>query len=349
MRIIDPRWTDLLLGWQSVQALQSRLEAEFGRAVQAGYNRKFRRELTEWKKKRRVFIAMVVLAPLSLVGLCLAAFYFREVACVLAWWTMTVLFILAALAVAGWNYIHEVVEGQPKPQHARVGVSLAERWWESLAPESLVIEKHGDRGEVDFLSLLDHSLPDSWLAVRGLLTSAHVVSDTDVLLFGPSGLWIFEVKYWSRAIVKQGGIWKQVHKKREETVHDQAPDEQWNRQRDEILKTIQMRLPHLAWTSDLLHGGVVFSHPRAELDASRIQGNTAAYGPARAWIARLHQSLPDDRFSVEVQLELLDALTTWARRNERRAVEYLSSKDRAEQLYQEAANELREYVTKMVR
>lgn len=349
MRLVDPRWTDLSIGWQTVQALQARLEAEFGRAVQVGFNRQYHRDQAEWQKKRRAVIAGAVLFPLSVIALCLAAFYFREAACVLAWWTMTVMVIFVTLIVAGWNYLREVVSGQPRARRARVAVSLADLWWQSLAPPSLGIEKHGDRGEVDFLDQLARTLPDSWLAVRGLLTSAHTISDTDALLFGPSGLWVFEVKYWSGRIVKKGGVWKQVHRKREEMVHDQAPDEQWLRQRDEILKTIQMRLPHLAWTSDLLHGGVVFSHPKAELVRTNIEGNTASYGPAGAWVERVRQSPPGERFTLEVQLEILDALVTWARRNERQTVEYLSSKDKAEQLYEQAAARLRESVALMVK
>lgn len=349
MRLIDPRWTDLSIGWQTAQALQTRLEAEFGRAVQVGLNRKYRRDQAEWQKKRRAVIAGAVLFPLSVVALCLAAFYFREAACVLAWWTMTVMVIFVTLIVAGWNFLREAVGEGPKRQGGGVAVSLADIWWQSLTPASLGIEKHGDRGEVDFLGQLGRVLPDSWLAVRGLLTSAHTISDTDVLLFGPSGLWIFEVKYWSGRIVKKDGVWKQVHRKREEMIHNQAPDEQWLRQRDEILKTIQMRLPHLAWTSGLLRGGVVFAHPRAELVRTNIEGNTASYGPAGAWLERVRQSPVDERFTLEVQLEILDALVTWARRNERQAVEYLSSKDKAGQLYEEAAAQLREYVSRMVK
>jgi hypothetical protein len=348
MRRIDPRWTDLSLGWQTVQALQARLEAEFGRAVQVGFNRKYRRDQAEWQKKRRAVIAGAVLFPLSVIALCLAAFYFREAACVLAWWTMTVMIIFVTLIVAGWNYLREALSDQPKAQRARVAVSLADLWWQSLTPPNSGIEKYGDRGEIDFLDQLERALPDSWLAVRGLLTSAHVISDTDVLLFGPSGLWIFEVKYWSGRIVKKDGVWRQVHRQREEVTHAQAPDEQWLRQRDEILKTIEMRLPHLAWTAGLLQGGVVFSHPKAELVKTNIEGNTASYGPAGAWVERLRQSRPDERFTLEVQLEILDALVIWARRNERQAVEYLSSKNQAEKLYEEAAEQLRGYITKMV-
>lgn len=344
MRIIEPRWVDLSLGWQAVQSLQARLEAEFGRAVQVVFNRKYRREQTEWQKKRRAVIAGVVLFPLSVIALCLATFYFREAACVLAWWAMTVLVIFVTLIVAGWNFLQEAFSSGPKPQRARVAISLADLWWQSLAPETLSIEKHGDRGEVDFLGQLARVLPDSWLAVRGLLTSAHILSDTDVLLLGPSGIWIFEVKHWSEVILKKNGVWKQIHRNRPEVIHTQAPDEQWLFQRDEILKTIEMRLPHLAWTSSLLRGGVVFSHPRAQISRDNIEGNTAAYGSAGAWVEAARRSPPDERFTLEVQLEILDALILWARRNERQSVEYLSAKEKALQLYEEAAAQLREYV-----
>ncbi len=349
MRIIDRKWTDLSLGYQAVQTFQSRLESEFGRAVEIGHKQKYRRELTDWQKKRRIFFALVALAPLSVIALCMTAYYFREVACILAWWLVTVVLIFVTLIVAGWNFIRQMVSGRPVPQRARVAASLTDRWWDGLLPKTLTVETRGDRGEVDFLTLLDRALPDDWLAVRDLLTSVPVLSDTDVLLLGPSGLWIFEVKHWSGVIVKQDRVWKRAHRKREEPILDQAPDEQWVRQRDEIMKTIQKRLPHLAWTSDLLQGGVAFSHPRAELDKLRIQGNAAAYGPASAWMERISQSPPDERFTLEVRLEILDALITWASRNERQGVEYASSKDEAERLYEQVAGQLREYVVKMVK
>ncbi len=348
MRIIDRKWTDLSLGYQAVQSLQSRLEGEFGRAVEVGHKQKYRRELTEWQKKRRIFFALVALAPLSVIALCLTIFYFREVACVLAWWLVTVVLIIITLAVAGWNFIREMIGGRPVPQRARVTAGLADRWWESLSPKSLTLGSPDQRGEADFLTRLARTLPDDWLAVRSLLVSVQAHSDTDILLLGPSGLWLFEVRHWSGIISKQEGVWKRTHRKREEALPGQSPDDQWVHQRDEILKLIQTRLPHLAWTSDLLHGGVVFSHPKAQLHQSRIQGNAAAYGPARAWLERLRQSPPDERFTLEAQLEVLDMLITSASRAEQQA-EYASSKEEAERLYEQVAGQLREYVAKMVK
>jgi hypothetical protein len=347
MRLIDRKWTDLSLGWQAVQAFQGRLEAEFGRAVQVGYNQKFRRELTEWQKKRRIFIAMVVLAPLSLIGLCLAAFYFREVACVLAWWTMTVLVILVTLGVAGWSYIREMVGGRPAPKRARVGVSLTDRWWDRLAIKPLAVAKLV-KEEADFPALLEHALPDSCIAVRDLFP-AQSAGEANILLLGPSGIWLFETRPWSGKVIKQDGVWKQTLKRHEVKEHDQAPDAQWLEQKEAIMRAIQSRLPHLAWTSSLLQGGVVFSHPKADLRKADIVDNTAPYGPAKAWLERVRQGVPDERLTLDVQLELLDLFITLGREDAPQDMEYASSKTEAERLYEEAAGQLREHVAKMVK
>jgi small-conductance mechanosensitive channel len=100
MHIIDREWSYLAAGYQAIQSLQTRLESEFGRAVQAGHKEKFRREISEWEKKRRVLFALAAIAPLSIITLCLAAYYFREVACVIVYWVILVLIILVTLAVA---------------------------------------------------------------------------------------------------------------------------------------------------------------------------------------------------------------------------------------------------------
>src|SRR5450756_2272721 len=108
MHSIDRKWTDLAAGYQAIQSFKTKLTSEFGRAVQVGHKQRFRKELTEWQKKRRVFFALVAVAPLSIIALCLTAFYFRDVACVIVYWAVLVLIILVTLAVAGRQYIHEL-------------------------------------------------------------------------------------------------------------------------------------------------------------------------------------------------------------------------------------------------
>jgi hypothetical protein len=349
MRLIDNKWIDLSLGFQAVQALQSRLESEFDRAVEVGHKQKYQRELTEWQKKRRVFFALLALAPLPVIALCITAYYFREVACVLAWWLVTVLAVFVTLIAAGWSYIQQMINGQPVPQRAHVAASLAEQWWDSISPKTLSTKTHSDHGEVDFLTILSRSLSDEWLGVYKMFPPDPDLPQSDILLVGSSGIWLFKVIYWSGRIIKQDGIWKQVHKKQGETIFDKAPDEQWTLQRDEILRSVQLRMPHLALTADMLQGGLVFPHPKVVLDKTRIQGNAAPYGLPRAWVERVRQSSPDDRFPLEVRLEVLDALAASINYPKPQPVEYTSSKDEANRIYEGVASQLREYVAEMVK
>lgn len=180
MHSIDRKWTDLAAGYQAIQSFKTKLTGEFGRAVQVGHKQLFRKQLTEWQKKRRIFFALVGIATLSIVGLCLTSFYFHDVACVIIYWAVLVLIILVTLAVAGRQYIHEMVNGKPVPQPVEgLVVDLEERWWESLSPLELAILKAGKKGEAGFLTLLTRSLSD--------LYGALLLSDTDVLVLGPSG------------------------------------------------------------------------------------------------------------------------------------------------------------------
>jgi hypothetical protein len=344
MHSIDRKWTDLAAGYQTIQSFKVKLTAEFGRAVQVGHKRQIRKELTEWQKKRRVFFALVMVALLSIIALCLTAYYFRDVACVIIYWAVLVVIILVTLAVAGRQYIREMVTGKPVPQPVDgLAVDLEGRWWGSLSPQEWSVEKAGEKGEVDFLTLLSRFLPDPY--------SARILSDTDVLLLGPSGIWGFKVEQWSGTIVKQEGAWKQIQtvrdklgrKRREEKMLEPGPDDQWLQQKQEVVKTLKEHLPERAWILNLIQGGVVFAHPKVNLDKKRIQDNTASYGQSKAWAGRILSAPAVDGFTLEMQLEILDALTG------RGSQQTNSAKDEAERLYQQTVEELRASVAKMVK
>jgi hypothetical protein len=344
MHTVDSQWTGLAAGYQAIQSFNSKLTAEFGRAVRVGHEQQLRKELTEWQKKRRVFFALVAVAPLSIITLCLTAYYFHDVACVIIYWAVLVLVILVTLAVAGRQYILEMVNGKPVARRVEGQVvNLEGRWWDSLSPQELAAGKAGKKEEGLFLALLARSLPD--------LYSARLLSDTDVLLLGPSGIWILKVESWSGTIIKQDGIWKQIQtvrdkfwrKRQIENTHEPGPDDGWLQQKQEIVKTLAEHLPERAWTLNLIQGGVVFSHPKVNLDKDCIQGSTASYGPSRAWAERICRAPAVDGFTLEIQLEILDALAGADSQGT------ISAKDEAERLYQQAVQELRAYVTKMVK
>ena len=220
MRLIDPKWMDLSIGYQLVQKHQASLEDEFGRAVDIGYKRKYHRELNDWQKKRRSFVILAALVPIPFIVLCISTFYFHEVACVLAWWLLTSLLALMAMVVAGGRYILQMVSGKPVPQRARVAANLAERWWDSLSPKMIVTRGKDDRREADFLSSLYPHLGDDWLAVHNFhFTTQNSTQVTDVLLLGPSGIWVFKSVDWGGSIARQDGRWLQIQKR-----HKQGTD-----------------------------------------------------------------------------------------------------------------------------
>ena len=336
MHIIDHKWIGLAEGYQTVHTLQTKLETEFGRAVQAGHRQKFRRVLTEWQKKRRVFFALLALAILSVVGLCVMSFYIRrDAVCVVVYWAMLVTVIVVTAAVAGRSYIREAIN-RPLPQYVKeLGVDLEGRWWESLAPQELAAPKGNDKKSPDFLNLLAQSLPGV-----GLLRAKK----DSLLLLAPSGIWLFVTRDWGGSILKQDGVWKQKTSRREEKAYEQSPDDQWLHSKKEITEMLEKNLPSHAWTARLTQGGVAFSNPDAKLDKTQIQGNTASYGSVKAWAERVRRAAPAEDFTLEMQLDVLDVLMLG---NE--AEQPLLSKSEAEQLYQQAAEELREAVAKMVK
>jgi hypothetical protein len=220
-------------------------------------------------------------------------------------------------------------------------MDLIELWWKSLRPKRYVIRTHGSQAEVDFLKSLSF-LENNHIAVWGLLTSAKRTSDTDVLLLGPTGIWIFEVKYWNGRISKHDGVWSAVDKWGSRKIYDKSPDEQWLAQKNEIIKTIQMRLHSKLWLAELVKGGIVFAHQDATF--GQITGHKAAYGRPGSWRKRIKETKPGREFRIEDQLQLLDALILYASRHEKEELKIVSATDEANQLYAHASAALRKYV-----
>jgi hypothetical protein len=342
MRIIDRKWTELAAGYQAARSLQARLENDFSRAVEVGYQQQHRKDVAGWQKKRRVFFAFVAIAPLSILTLCLSAYYFREVACVIVYWTVVVLVILVTLAVAARGYIVEVMNRPKLGPVDSLPMDLEKRWWTSLCPEELMASPAKGGAKADFLGqLID--LPDTCLARRG----PPVEGEASLYIFAPSGPWIFTLRDWSGGIAREADLWKQVRKRSEAVVYNQAPDEQWLRLKEALASYFMERFPQ---TGGKVQGGVAFTNPKAHLDKTLIRGNTAAYGPASSWAERLRRAPSDgDGFTLEMQLETLDALTALEKKPAETMDPSTSAKSLAMRLYEEAAAELRALVAKMVR
>jgi len=341
MHTIDPQWSDLAAGYQSVLALQARLESEFGRAFQAGHKLRYRQKLIDWQKKRRIFFALAALAPLSIITLCLAAFYFREATCVIVYWTVLVMIILITLAVSGRNYIQTVMNRPRLEQAGMIPVDLVQRWWVSLSPGERAIMKVEEKAGNDYLVMLDRNLPDACL----------VSHEPFLWILNSAGPWLFRIIPWDGTIVRQAGVWKQIktirdkmgRKHTQEQILEPVPDEEWLRYKNELVHLVKERLPQQAWIASLVQGGLIFTHPGVSLDKPHIKGNTAGYGTLNAWIERLRRAPVAEGFTLDIQMAILDAL------HENRDAPIASAKEVAEKLYQEAVTELRQSITNMVK
>lgn len=345
MHTIDRKWTDLAEGLQAVRMYQAKLAGEFGRAVQAGHKVRYHRELTGWRRKRRVFLMLAAFAPLSILTLCLTAFYYREVACVIVYWALLVVVILVTLAVAGRQYIREMVDGEPvRIGEGGLSVDLESRWWENLsAQEAAGVVKPKDKKKSESLPVaLARWLPDTHASRR--------LEGGFLLLTGPGGIWLLKEELWSGMIRKEEGRWKQavvrrgkfLRKKIEETPFETSPDEQWLERKDRLAASLETSLPGRAWTARLLQGGVVFSHPKAVLEKEQIRGNRAAYGLVRAWSERILHTAPVEGFTTDIQLEILEAVS------KDEGEQHASAVQEAKRLYEQAVEELRTSVAGMV-
>lgn len=352
MRIIERSWIQLSQGYQTALSMESRLVSEWKRAIQVAQKREL---LVAKLKKRRLQrasgIAFFVFIFLC-VSLYLPQFYFPESRLQLLFYQC--ILILPSIATGILFFYFTVKVSQKAPPHGiHPAFNLAEDWWTSLRPRSYVQEKGGDKGEIDFLHSLAF-LGDEYIAVWKLLTSAKVTSDTDVLLLGPNGIWIFEVKYWKGVITKQGGVWhKDFLNKRsstmERTTFEKSPDEQWLDQKDEISKTIQKRLPFKVELTKIIQGGIVFAHSNVHLEKERIQHPLASYGTPSAWHKRIQKTQPIEGFGVLKRLQVLDALVTYANLHEKEAIKIVSADVAAKRLFDQNSATLRQYVSEHIK
>jgi hypothetical protein len=214
---------------------------------------------------------------------------------------------------------------QPVPAPAldrrgAVSLDLTGRWWQEVhageGPPSQG-HAHGDEGVSQFLDALGAVLSDDYFAVRDLLVRRSL--DVDVLVVGPSGLWVFEVKHWSGRIVCRNGVWH-----RERTYYEpggfeatevkdiNAFDSQWQREVEAIATTLSRRLKAPAADAASARGGLVFSHDEVSWEIDRSCG--AGYGPPGFWVGTVAREPAWPGFDQHDQLRVLDALFTWSRK-----------------------------------
>lgn len=210
----------------------------------------------------------------------------------------------------------------PTLRKSDVPLEVMSSWWREIHGDrrgSGQAYAHGDEGVARLIDALSRTLSHDHLTARDLLVRDKL--DADVLVVGPSGVWVLEVKHWSGRIVCQRGDWWRERTyfapgglKETETKPLRPFDRQWQREVEAVTQTLSRRLTFPAVGAAAVRGGLVFSHPDALLD---LDGScTAAYGPPEWWADQIASQPPLQGFGVPEELRVLDALFAWSRKLE---------------------------------
>ena len=188
-------------------------------------------------------------------------------------------------------------------------LDICRQWWQhitSVAPK--LAEKAGDRGEWQLLSCLRSKLPDTYCALAQILVARRL--DADVIVIGPSGIWVLESKYWSGKITEQLGQWHQTKTYHQRggmlTSEDKevpAFDLQWRREYNAVVNLVAAKFPQFGLDID---GGLAFTKPNVELEIDDT--SRATYDNAEGWAGRILSRAAILDLSTEVQLQISDAL-----------------------------------------
>ena len=178
MHIIEKTWVDLHAGYEEILSLEKRLKTDWKRALQ----------VVQKRDDRSGYLLLALL--LAFILFCAGLYYLPEFRL-----QLFVFFCMLGIPIIILGLVLTRIFGgadgtQPGTPPS---MEIEQAWWKRLKPRHFARQRSGDRGEIDFLQSLAF-LDDSYVAVWGLLTAAKIRSDTDVLLLGPNGIWIFEVK-----------------------------------------------------------------------------------------------------------------------------------------------------------
>jgi hypothetical protein len=310
-------WTNLYQGYLSVRKSQRLLELEWTRPIKIAEKRIRQRQVQAWSAKvsaelRRQRL-LKILTPIVFVVLCSCALVSSLLPWSLVSWGMA---IFLSLLMFGGLLVQtariEKLEKNPPPAttEGRKYFDITEQWWGDLTPPVLEIKAEGDKGEKALLDGLDKKLSNQYMVLHNL--------DADVLVLGPSGIWLLESKYHSGKVICRNGEWSQEKHyygkggiPRKEILPRDSYDEQWLREKDSVAKTIARRLPgEMHWLANEIRGGLVFTHPRVTLEID--PSCQVEYGDITYWVKKISSGPAVPNMTTEVLLCFVDALHEYA-------------------------------------
>ena len=267
MRNVGPEWRGLAEGFLRVGALEERFRDEWGPRLEEARRKKGETDRRKLRGRgRAALIAASVLALLLLAVGIVLPFLLSPVDAI-AFFALA-LVVPAVPALYGFWALRHTPALLPDPS------DLSGRWWEAIARGALSVRAsapnqpqryYGDQGEVAFVLHLAGALPDGYVAVRGPLVARRL--DADVVVVGPTGVRVYEVKNWNGAILCREGQWQRIKTYRgpggqmlqeDETIR--PFDKQWIREADAVKETLRRRMPERPDLHEAIGGGIIFAH-----------------------------------------------------------------------------------------
>jgi len=323
VKVVRNDWSDLESGYHLLTTKNASLHQKWARDIEAVRVSRHQKEHQAWSTRlaqararsaamRRpcvtiagvgvvMAVAMMILAsaPVFMVGLAatagaLLALYFQSA------------------------QIGELSRTEPSLDAIpRLSVDITAEWWDTIARGAREQRVHGDIGEVALLTQLSAALPDDYVCMRGVLVAPSL--DADVIVVGPSGLWILDSKYWNGTITCRNGQWsrrKQYYEPGGYEAYQDDPidhpfDRQCERERDCVRATLERRKQDdFKSITNEIYGGIVFTHPHVALDidnSCRVMYGTTSYCVGR--IINVHAGSVR-AMNPTLCLAVFDALTT---------------------------------------
>lgn len=325
MTLLDNRVSDLIAGYNLVYHAESQIKNKWRtRLLKAYAQQRAQYDIvrTAYQERFRGFkfnaltgyifigggliVALLMAIVSGLVNKIEIARGLRTAAIYLGAAGISVGLVLAAI----WLWLAKFNVPQP-PQHplkSNLVKSPYPAWQKALKgklPDKL--ETQGARGEHNFVRRMAHELGSSHFIIYRLQQKQG--DDIDVTIVGPTGIWVFEVKYWSGTIKWDNGQWKRIQPNNPHPIINQPPDEQWQRMAADVAKTIRIQAPQLParfLNAIGIKGGIAFTLPSARIDIS--PGLPVQWGTMIDWVKRLKTTPQIPGWDDSVTFTVLDAL-----------------------------------------
>ena len=320
MILVDKQAADLVAGYDRVRQAGPALRRQWRHRLLILYARR-RAAYDDARRERRT--RLPVLAPwLAAAGVAACAVVLGGLLAQI--WGLIAVGVVAggaASAVLAWT-VGLVAPGKPRhPLHGRsneqIVPDLLPAWRSGLDGALPPMAYDGAPGEYELITRFQAlRRPDGYIVYR---LQQRPGDDVDVAVIVPSGVWVFEVKYWSGRISWHNGRWdrtKSYHGARGRLVTEdkdvgQAPDKQWRRMAEDVKDTLRRHKPWLFASVPALgqvRGGLAFTHPDATYDIDPACPVTC--GSITYWTRKLASAPAVPGLDEPAMLRVLDCLLT---------------------------------------